>query len=185
MDLVDAASLLKKVIDLEDLPSFNLKFEQAGYDTTIFLRELGPLVLIIVGGLLFIILRAITKLIVLMICGRHPADGHGNCLSRRLRSDSEARVAILRFLLEGCLEIGISAMICVLSIYKDDKFDDTNETISTSFAFFALACLVLAPFGLICRACTYRRAIKAEREVDSHAIVDDAFFRDFKTDKYS
>ena len=39
-----------------------------------------------------------------------------NCLTRRVRANIEFTVVTLRYLLEGCIQIGMSAMICVLSV---------------------------------------------------------------------
>ena len=50
-----------------------------------------------------------------------------------------------RFLLEGCIEIGLSAMICALMIQKEN-FYNFWELISTVLAFVSLFCLAIAPF---------------------------------------
>ena len=67
-----------------------------------------------------------------------------NFLTKRLRKSSEYTLVIMRFILESCLEIGISAMICVLMI-DERTFQDVWESVSTIFAFITLAALVIAP----------------------------------------
>ena len=51
----------------------------------------------------------------------------------------------MRFLLEGCIEIGLSAMICVLMM-TTDNFKDVWEVVSNIFAYISLLALGLAPF---------------------------------------
>ena len=55
------------------------------------------------------------------------------------------RLVVIRFLLEGCIEIGLSAMICVTRMSKDSflKFSDSFSNVS---AILTLAALAFAPF---------------------------------------
>ena len=116
LDLFDSRKILGKVITLNDLPAFSYLYEAAGYDSTSFILELGPLALIILFGLVFWILRAIVRLLFKACYGAEPTDGQSNFCSRYLRADFSARTSILRFLLEGCYELGICAMICITTV---------------------------------------------------------------------
>ena len=84
------------------------KFGQAGYDNTNFIQLLGPIFFIILAFIVFNILRCVMK-VVTRGCGE-------NCCTKRLRRNSTVHVVVMRFILEGCVEVGLSAMIAVLSI---------------------------------------------------------------------
>lgn len=84
------------------------KYEQVGIDSTNFFLLLGPVLLAIpVFGIYYILKALSTRM--LASCGN-------NFITRRVRGELVVMVVALRFLLEGCLEIGLSAMICVLSV---------------------------------------------------------------------
>ena len=57
LDVIDTNWLLDKLINLTYMPTFSLKFEEAGYDTTNFLIELGPLLFFILASLLAVSLK--------------------------------------------------------------------------------------------------------------------------------
>ena len=65
-------------------------------------------------------------------------------MSRALTSKIDNSVVILRFLLETCLELGLSALITVI-MYDSENYESFWEATSTSFAFVSLAALVIAP----------------------------------------
>ena len=69
---------------------------------------LGPLLLMI---LLYFILALLKKLLQLVTikCSE-------NFLTRRLRNKGQFMSVITRFLLESCIEVGLSAMICIIMI---------------------------------------------------------------------
>ena len=50
----------------------------------------------------------------------------------------------MRFLLESCLEIGLSAMITVLML-DDKNFENLWEGVSTALAFVSLLVLLIVP----------------------------------------
>ena len=62
-----------------------------------------------------------------------------------IRRPIDYRVAIARFLLEACLEMGLAAIICVKMMEKEN-FSHFWEALSTISSFICLACLVAAPF---------------------------------------
>ena len=60
----------------------------------------------------------------------------------------------MRFLLESCLEIGLSAIICVLMI-DDETFENSWEAFSTVCAFLSLLGLLIAPIYMVKVTKTY------------------------------
>ena len=84
------------------------KYEDVGIESSNFFLLLGAVLLVIpVFGIIYLMKKLYYK--ILGKCGN-------NCLTRRKREEIPVMVVTLRFLLEGCLEIGLSAMICVLGV---------------------------------------------------------------------
>ena len=67
-----------------------------------------------------------------------------NFLTRYLRKDSLFMVIVMRFLLESCLEIGLSAMITILMM-DSGAFSNFSEAFSMICAFLSLLALLFAP----------------------------------------
>ena len=82
-----------------------------------------------------------------------------NFLTRRLREKSQYMLVVTRFLLESCLEIGLSAMICIFMI-EAETFKDVWESVSTISAFLSLLALLFAPFVLVMLTRKYLKDIK-------------------------
>ena len=55
---------------------------------------------------------------------------------------------ISRFILEGVIEIGLSAMITIMMLSSESK-DNSWEIVSTMFAFTCLIGLMICPFYLM------------------------------------
>lgn len=113
------------------------KYVDAGYDSSNFFLLLGPLFFI---GILYVFYLAVKRLLKLAL--RKCAD---NFLTRRVRKSDQVMIFLTRFLLEGCIEIGLSAMITVL-LMESENFDYFWEAVSTICAFVSLLALSLAPF---------------------------------------
>ena len=69
-------------------------------------------------------------------------------MKRWLHRPTQNKIIIIRFLLEGCIELGLSAMIQVIMTDEVD-FSRINETITYSLAILTLIVLVTAPIFLI------------------------------------
>lgn len=112
------------------------KFADAGYDSSTFILLIGPIFFLILFYVIFVVLKKLLQLLTCK-CGE-------NCATRVLRKQSLQMVIIMRFLLESCLEIGLSAMITVLMMSKE-TFKSFSEAFSTACAFLSLLALLLAP----------------------------------------
>ena len=112
---------------------------------------LGPLLLLMLLYFIVVLLKKILQLATIK-CSE-------NILTRRLRKESQLMTVISRFLLESCLEVGLSAMICIIMI--DGKtFKDAWESVSTVCAFLSLLALLFAPFVLLRLTRKYLKDIK-------------------------
>ena len=109
-DLIDVKLALEKVISLTELKAFSYLFEAAGYETTNFFIELGILFFFII---LFPIIVLLRKLLARLV-----KNMSNNCITSRLKRQVNNRAIILRFFLEGCVELGLVTMICVRSVSK-------------------------------------------------------------------
>ena len=58
-DVIETDWLVKKIINLTYLPSFNMLFDQVGYETTNFLIELGPLLFLIIGSAFYVLAKSL------------------------------------------------------------------------------------------------------------------------------
>ena len=108
LDVIDTRFLLDTVITLKDLPGFNIRFQEVGYDTSSFLIELGPLLFIVLGSLTYLLAKALLKRAT-RCCG-------DNWFSKRVRAKVYFTAAVIRFFLESCIELGLIAMICVSTV---------------------------------------------------------------------
>ena len=135
---------------------------------------LGPLFFII---LFFLIVVSVKKLVVIATkrCESQ------NCFLNRIRKKIDYSIIISRFLLEGCLEIGISAIICTLMVEKEN-FDYVWEAISTVSAFLSILCLVIVPFYFVFITRRYLNELKSQPGAKSEYTN---LFSDYKIQKWS
>ena len=112
------------------------KYQKAGYDSSVYFLLIGPIFFMAVGYAVFVLLKKLLQLAV-----RRCSE---NFLTRYLRKRTQYLVFITRFLLEGCNEIGLSAMITILMM-DSSNFKHFWEAVSTIFAFLSLVALALAP----------------------------------------
>ena len=69
---------------------------------------LGPLLLMILLYFIMVLLKKLLQLVTIK-CSE-------NFLTRRLRNKGQFMSVITRFLLESCIEVGLSAIICIIMI---------------------------------------------------------------------
>ena len=140
LDIVETNWLMEMIINLTYLPSFMLQFEEVGYNTTTFLIELGPLFFLIVGSALYVLVKALLQ------CSVRKSESK-NCVVRRIKQKSNYRAAIIRFFLEGCIELGLIAMISIVRLGKEN-WATWQDSLSTICGMFTLLALFFAPIKL-------------------------------------
>lgn len=60
LDIIRTENLLNSIFDFEnETPPYNKAFEEAGYESTNFIIELGPIFIIVCASLLFYLIRMI------------------------------------------------------------------------------------------------------------------------------
>ena len=82
------------------------RYAEAGYDSSNFFELLGPVLLMTIIYILWSTTKWLLKKCTIN-CGN-------NFLTRRIRVETHHMLVGVRFLLEGCIEIGLSAAITVL-----------------------------------------------------------------------
>ena len=160
LDIIEVDFLIDIMFNFREVEPFNTTFEEAGYDSTNFFIAMGPLFFIII---IYLTWMPIRKLI--QWCGKKTTGG--NCLTRWMRQESNFKLVIVRFFFEGCVELGLSTLICITKISKDN-FKAPWESLSTAIALLLTLLLLLFPFYLV-RA---RRILLVETE----AGVENSWF---------
>ena len=112
LDIIDTEAILTTMwgFKIETDPISPI-FEEAGYESSNFIIELGPIFLIICLSMLIFICKR--------LCTKVTENCRENCLTRRLRQRHNLVVIIVRFLIESCIEVGLVALISARMIDKD------------------------------------------------------------------
>ena len=104
-----------------------------------------------------------------------------NWATRRIRRNQNIPVVVTRFLLEGCVEIGMSAMISVIMIEKE-TFQNGWEVIAILCAFLSLILLLLMPIFFLKIRPTFLEAVR-EAGGDRSASRYAPLFEEYRVDK--
>lgn len=142
-ELVDTESILDLMFDVRSTRPFltkeddsNTRFADAGYESSNFIYLIGPLFIAILAWLAYVVFILFSRLL------SKPCKE--NCFTRRVRRSIQSKIVIIRFLLEGCIEIGISAVIQIITT-EEEIFDDNDEVFAYVLAIMALTSLFFAP----------------------------------------
>ena len=92
-------------------------YADAGYESTNFVLNLSPLLMIVLAYIVYLIVKKLLQLST-KCCS-------ANCLTRFLRQDNLYSIVIVRFLLESALEVGLSALITIYSV--SEHFSSINS----------------------------------------------------------
>ena len=112
-DFIDTAEMLEDVFGIsKETTPFNEIFEKAHFESTSFIREIGCIIFFVLGFFGFVIIRQILS----YVFKKYPASGRIAEIIEKKVKKVRYKVMIVRFLLEGCVELGICALICVLRI---------------------------------------------------------------------
>ena len=163
LDFIDT-EMIQSALNLSTSLPFNSIFEEAGFDSTTFLIEIGPILFIVVGFVIFYLSRELIR----YVFRKFDLSGRVVDFIKRKLSKIRYKVIIVRFLLESCLELGLSAMICVLTLDRDkvdeskderralaDSLKTTGDWASNGSAFLTLFGMLVAPFYLFYAAKLY------------------------------
>ena len=142
------------MFDFPETAPFNQIFNRAGYNTTTYIIELGTIFHITVGFAILVPIREIFKRVM-------KKRETSNRFLQYLKGKSDKmiyKVIIIRFLLEGCIELGLSAMITVIILVKSigeskPLQPDGRRSLSqgrwTNFEIMSNTCAVLTLIGLL------------------------------------
>ena len=153
----------------EETEPFNEKFEEAGYESSTFIIEIGPILYLIIIYIIGILLRAVLKKVL--------KANSDNWCTRFIRKPRQYRVASIRFVLEGCIEMGLAAMISMTRM-NSASFSNVAHSISSVLAFVTLLALVFAPIYMI-------KEIKGFLSGEGNQLKRSQLFKGLKGDKSS
>lgn len=144
LDVVETEQFLTSFFTFksEALP-LNDTFEEVGYESSNFIIELGLIFCIIVFFGFVALVRLCLIKMTQKLCSRV-----NNCCTRRLNMSTSARVYLVRFLIEGCIELGLVALIA-LRMVNADRFTYFQDAFSIILAGVTIICLAYAPFYLL------------------------------------
>ena len=118
LDFFEIEDRLGEILDFKETEAFltvydedgeaESRFADADYESANFIANAGPLFVLLIFTLLIASLRSILALIV-----RNCKD---NCCRKRFKKSVSFRIIWMRFLLEGCIEVGLSAMIAIKQV---------------------------------------------------------------------
>ena len=124
LDLIDESDM-QDWFGFTPTAPFNAIFWEAGFDTTTFWIEIGLILFIVISFGIFVVLRELLR----HIFKKYPMSNRVVDFMKKKIKKIKYKVIIVRFLLEGCIELGLSALICVLSIGKDGQFLDQTSPV--------------------------------------------------------
>ena len=148
LDFIPVESYLTTIFNFRDTKPFFLeetldgesysKFEEVGYDSSNFIMLIGPIFFFLLAYLAFQIVRCPISFCI------KKCKCRDNCFTRPFIT-SNRLIFIMRFVLEGCVEIGLSALIAVKMMDKE-VLEDNWEVMGLALAFISLLLLLATPF---------------------------------------
>ena len=116
---------MKSIVTLTKFEPFNGTFSEVGYKTTNFFIELGVLFFVILLFPMTLLLRRLLKWLL-----RNRGE---NCFTKWLRKEYNHRNVTVRFLIEGCIELGLVTMICITRVSEIEKFIQSYSQLNVYF----------------------------------------------------
>ena len=109
LDVIDTEPFLTGIFTFKaQADPRNEVFADAGYETSNFIIELGPLFIIIIVTIISFGFRHCLQSIA-MKCG-------DNWITRCIQIKISTKVVIVRFLIESCIELGLVALVAIVMI---------------------------------------------------------------------
>ena len=118
-DLFQTESIYTETFGFKDSESFSELFDEAGLEGSIFVIGIGPIFLFII---LFPIYMAVHS------CARWVFKGEEKikCIIKFIQPKNFT-VILMIFLLEGCLELGLTCSVSLLKVSKTNNIFQTNS----------------------------------------------------------
>ena len=111
LDTIDTTYAFNAMFNFRETAPFNEAFGTAGYDSTNFFIESGALFFIVCAFILWVPIRKLLQ----CIGNKTKAN---NCLVRRIKQNPNFKMVIVRFIIEGCIELCLSSLICIVRMDK-------------------------------------------------------------------
>ena len=141
LDVIDVSPYLEAMFTFKaEWPALNATFADANYESSNFIMGLGFLFFVTLFSTLMFLLR--------LLCARIccvPFDD--NCIKRRLHSRLKLVAIIVRFLIEGCIELGLVALISIVSM-SSEHWNSMQDALCQITAILTFVGLCMVPFYL-------------------------------------
>ena len=109
LDVIETESFLNGIFTFKsEFEPRNENFEDSGYESSNFIIELGPIFIILVVATLILGCRSCLE-----FSTRKCPD---NTFTRCVKFKTSAKVIVVRFLIESCIELGLVALIAVIMV---------------------------------------------------------------------
>mmetsp|Transcript_33742 Transcript_33742/g.44510 ORF Transcript_33742/g.44510 Transcript_33742/m.44510 type:complete len:230 (+) Transcript_33742:313-1002(+) len=158
-DFYKTEDLYDYLFQFKETPSFSETFEAADIEGSNFVISIGPMFLFIVYFFGWILLKAFVR----RCCG--PCCKCCKCYQRIFNSESKSLPTFITFLLESCVDIGLSSCVSI-SLMDDERFSTAAEAMSSTLAYWFAVALVVAPIYLIISGCRLHKAHLAKNSTE-------------------
>lgn len=108
LDIFRTEDIIGAIFGFADTEPLNKQFYLAGFESSNFFIELGPILFLAIGFIFLLLIKLALGYILLELLGSD------STLARIIRKPFPIRITILRFFLEGCVDMGLVALICTL-----------------------------------------------------------------------
>ena len=150
-DLFRTEEVYTKIFNFKETDSYSDSFDAASFSGSNFIIGIGTLFIFVVLFPIFILIHTICR-----------KSFKGNQRYKFLNSFLEQKfffVIFMIFILEGCLEIGMTCSICDLML-TEENFSSFAEVLSTCLSLFFTLVLAVTPIWSFVVGCLFHRAQK-------------------------
>lgn len=148
-DLFNTEDLYLEIFGFEESDSFSDTFDKVGIQGSTFILGIGPVFLFVFLFPFYIVIHYTMRYL-------FKGEVKNKCIKNFVKPKGFI-VIFLIFMLEGCLELGMTATVCVL-MFNWDRVSTTAEIYSTILAGFFIVALIVSPIYILITGVKYYRA---------------------------
>lgn len=141
LSLIDTDEAIEDMFSFQPTEALNERFDEAGYGSTNFF--------ILLGIFLFMSATSIFWMLLRKLCQRLLRNVKSDCWAVKLfQAETHYKKALIIFIDESCIELSLSAAICIKSITAEN-FSHLSDAISTCMALLVGPIILIVPLYLI------------------------------------
>ena len=155
-DLFQTEVWYSEIFSFGDTESFSELFEESGIEGSNFIISIGPVFIFVVLFPLYMLIHSCMKWL-------FKDEQKIKCIKDFIEPKGFFVIAMV-FMLEGCVELGISVGVSMKKL-NSDRFSNGSEILSSLLAFFFMVMLVLAPiYSMVAGIRLYRAKKRGDEE---------------------